>query len=132
MRKGLHPACLYCRTRTSRSSTTIGGPIRKDRIHFFGAYEFEREPKTYIFNSQYAFFNINQEFPTHTHKALGRLDYQFTPQSRLSVRVSRYQTIFYALAGSSATNHPVGERHARTEIAGICRHLHPRAEHSVR
>jgi len=107
-------------------STTIGGPIRKDRIHFFGAYEFEREPKTYIFNSQYAFFNINQEFPTHTHKALGRLDYQFTPQSRLSVRVSRYQTIFYALAGSSATNHPSvsGTRERKSpEFAGTFTHV---------
>src|SRR5947208_5572963 len=56
-------------------STTFGGPIKKDRVHFFGAYEFEREPKTYTYTSQYSFFNINQEFSTHTHKELGRLDY---------------------------------------------------------
>src|SRR5207253_6544456 len=77
-------------------STTVGGPIRKDRVHFFGAYEFEREPKTYAYTSPYAFFNINQQFPTHTQKTLGRLDYQFTPQSRLSVRVSAYKTKLYA------------------------------------
>jgi hypothetical protein len=85
-------------------STTLGGPIKRDRVHFFGAYEYEREPKTYAYSSPYAFFNINQEFPTRVHKALGRLDYQFTPQSRLNVRVSGYNTIFYA--GGGATNHP--------------------------
>jgi len=85
-------------------STTVGGPIKKDRIHFFGAYEFEHEPKTYTYTSPYAFFNINQEFPTKTHKALGRVDIQFTPQSRLNVRVSGYHTIFYA--GGGTTSHP--------------------------
>src|ERR1041384_66646 len=49
-------------------SMTVGGPIKKDRVHFFGAYEVEREPKTYTYTSQYSFFNINQEFATHTHK----------------------------------------------------------------
>ena len=28
-------------------SGTFGGPVVKDRIHFFGSYEFEREPKTF-------------------------------------------------------------------------------------
>src|SRR5919198_986324 len=81
-------------------STTLGGPIKKDRIPFFGAYEFEREPKTYAYSSPYAFFNINQQFPTKTHKVLGRIDYQFTPQSRLNGRVSGYHTIFYARGGT--------------------------------
>jgi len=40
-------------------STTFGGPIRRDRVHFFGAYEYEREPKTYTFTSQYPSFNID-------------------------------------------------------------------------
>ena len=107
-------------------STTLGGPIRKDRVHFFGAYEFERQPTTYIFTSPYPFFNIPQQFPTHTHKELGRLDYQFTPQSRLSVRVSSYHTIYYALAGSTATNHPsVSGTRERTapEYAGTFTHV---------
>ncbi len=105
-------------------STTFGGPIKKDRAHFFGAYEFEREPKTYTYTGPYSFFNINPEFVTHTHKALGRLDYQFTPQSRLSVRVSRYRTQFYA--GGGATSHPsVGGTRERIspEYAGTFTHV---------
>jgi Carboxypeptidase regulatory-like domain len=85
-------------------STTFGGPIRRDRIHFFGAYEFEHEPKTYTFTSPYPAFNIDQEFPTKVHKVLGRLDAQFTPQTRLSARVSYFNNIFYA--GGGATSHP--------------------------
>ena len=32
-------------------STTFGGPIVKDRIHYFVNYEFEREPQTYVYNT---------------------------------------------------------------------------------
>jgi hypothetical protein len=85
-------------------STTLGGPIQRDRIHFFGAYEYEREPKTYTFTSPYPAFNIDQEFPTKVHKVLGRVDYQFTPQTRLSARISYFNNIFYA--GGGATSHP--------------------------
>src|SRR5688572_24486489 len=85
-------------------STTFGGPIRRDRVHFFGSYGYGREPKTYTFNSPYPAFNIDQEFPTQSHTLLGRLDYQFTPQTRLAVRVSYFNNEFYA--GGGATSHP--------------------------
>ncbi|OFW01278.1 MAG: hypothetical protein A3I61_15380 [Acidobacteria bacterium RIFCSPLOWO2_02_FULL_68_18] len=85
-------------------STTVGGPIRRDRVHFFGAYEYEREPKTYTYTSPYPSFNIDQEFPTRVHKVLGRIDAQFTPQTRLSGRVSYFNNEFYA--GGGATSHP--------------------------
>ena len=31
-------------------SATFGGPIRRDRIHFFANYEYEREPQTVTYN----------------------------------------------------------------------------------
>src|SRR5437899_933406 len=86
-------------------SGTLGGPIVKDRVHFFGSYEYEREPRTYTYNSPYPAFNVDVNFPSRVHKALGRLDYQFTPATRLSVRGSGYNTLFYAGA-NAATNHP--------------------------
>src|SRR5207248_2105476 len=103
---GKHPVLPYS---NQQVSTTLGGPIKKDRVHFFGAYEFEREPKTYAYSGPYPFFNINQ---------------QFTTQSRLSVRVSSYHTIFYA--GGGATSHPsVGGTRERTapEYAGTFTHV---------
>jgi hypothetical protein len=85
-------------------SGTLGGPIVKDRMHFFASYGFEREPQTYTYTSPYKSFNIDQEFPKKVHQILGRVDYQFSSQSRLSVRASGYNTIFYA--GGGATAHP--------------------------
>ncbi len=85
-------------------SGTFGGPIRRDRMHFFGSYGFEHEPQTYTYNSPYPSFNIDQEFPKKVHQVLGRVDYEFTPRTRLSVRGSAYNTIFYA--GGGATAHP--------------------------
>jgi hypothetical protein len=95
-------------------STTFGGPIRQDRVHFFAAYEYEREPKTYTFTSQYPSFNVDQEFPTRVHKTLGRLDYQFTPQTRLAARFAYFNNVFFA--GGGATQHPsaAGSRHRST------------------
>ena len=85
-------------------STTFGGPIRRDRLHFFGAYEYEREPKTYTFIGPFPAFNIDQEFPTRVNKAIGRVDAQLTPEMRFSARVSGFTNEFYS--GGGATQHP--------------------------
>jgi carboxypeptidase family protein/TonB-dependent receptor-like protein len=85
-------------------STTFGGPIKRDRIHFFGSYGYAREPQTYTFNSPYPSFNIDQHFTTQGHTGLGRLDYQFTPQTRAAVRVSYFHSEFFAGGGNTA--HP--------------------------
>ena len=87
-------------------STTFGGPIRRDRIHFFAAYEYEHEPKTYSYRGPFPSFHIDRSFPSQVHKILGRVDYQFTPQTRLSVRAAGFNNEFYAIAGGGVTAHP--------------------------
>src|SRR5712692_2443087 len=49
-------------------SGTLGGPIVKDRVHFFGGYEYEHEPKTYSYSGPYKSFNVDVNFPSRVHK----------------------------------------------------------------
>ena len=72
-------------------SATYGGPIRRDRIHVFANYEYEREPQTAVYNSTlYPAFNVDLH-GVRTQSAAGvKVDTQFTPQMRLSSRVNGY------------------------------------------
>jgi hypothetical protein len=41
---------------------TAGGPIILNRIHFFAAFEHEKEPLTVAYNTPWPAFNIDQAF----------------------------------------------------------------------
>jgi len=86
-------------------SGTFGGPIVRNKTHFFLSYEGEREPGVITSNSRYPTFNIDQPFKRVELKALGRVDYEFSPQTRLSVRVSKTDQL-PTRAGGGALNHP--------------------------
>jgi len=85
---------------------TLGGPLRQDKVHFFGSYEYELEPYTVF--SQPAELP-GQTFPfdsqNQTHIQVGRVDVQATNNDHLSFRTTGH--IFtnptYRLTG---TNHP--------------------------
>ena len=67
-------------------SVTYGGPIRKDRIHYFANFEYERQPFTRPYNTPYPAFNINLQ-GTYTEKKGGaRVDIQFSPRTRFTYR----------------------------------------------
>jgi hypothetical protein len=69
-------------------STTYGGPIVQDRFHYFANFEYEREPYVRTYSSPFPSFNIDQP-GTRTEKKGGvRLDYQFSPRTRLTVRAN--------------------------------------------
>ena len=71
-------------------SWTLGGPIRRDRLHFFGNYEYEREPQTFSYTSPYPSFNFDQL--GHAHRGQGpgvRLDFQFSTADAADVRVQQ-------------------------------------------
>jgi len=66
-------------------STTFGGPILKDRIHVFGNYEYQREPRSLVWTTLYPSFNETRQ-KTHTErKGFARLDSQFSARTRLAV-----------------------------------------------
>ena len=66
-------------------STTVGGPIRRDKVHYFVNYEFEREPYTVTHNSPYPSFNVDLTSTRRQHKPMGRVDAQLSNKTRLSV-----------------------------------------------
>ena len=86
-------------------SVTFGGPIRKDRVHFFGNYEFEREPQTFTFATPYPKFNFDLTGEARLeHTGGGRVDVQFSPSTRLAVRGNYWNNFFPYGALSTLTS----------------------------
>ncbi len=87
-------------------STMFGGPIIKDRVHFFGNYESEREPQVLVFaaNGALAAFNMNVPAPRRQYIWGVKGDVEFSPRNRLSMRGNGYDQEFFS--GGGATTHP--------------------------
>jgi len=91
-------------------STTLGGPIRRDRVHYFFNYEFEREPITVTHNSPYPSFNVDLTDVRRQHKPMGRVDAQISNKTRLAISSYMWRD-FQPNDGTQttvggATNHP--------------------------
>ena len=69
-------------------SLTFGGPIVRNRIHFFGSYEYEREPSTQIYTTPYPGFNNDLTGNRTDPKTSVRVDMQFNVQTRLMARAN--------------------------------------------
>ena len=87
-------------------SWTIGGPIRKDKVHFFGNLDYERQPLTSIWNTPYPAFNISLTGKRNVKMAGVRLDYEVSSKTRLMTKVSGSK--LFEPFGAGDTNHPAG------------------------
>jgi len=87
-------------------STTFGGPVVKDRVHFFANYEYEREPQVLVFAANGALAAFNRNIPAPRTQYIWGLkgDVQFSPRNRVSVRGNGYDQEY--LSGGGATAHP--------------------------
>ena len=79
---------------------TLGGPVVRDKVHFFGSYEHETEPNTVVYTVS-ALGGQRFETPTErtARSALGRLDYQVTPKDHLTVRSGYWRDFSYSASG---------------------------------
>ncbi|MBI4206444.1 MAG: TonB-dependent receptor [Betaproteobacteria bacterium] len=82
-------------------SGTFGGPIRRDRLHFFGNYEYEREPQTAVWTTPFPKFNIDLSGAQTQKIGGGRVDAQFSPRTRLTVRTAIWRDKSGPSGGSS-------------------------------
>ena len=67
---------------------TLGGPILRDKLHFFGHFELEREPRTSVWNTPYPAFNVELSDTETIKMGGGRVDYQLSTQARLMGKAS--------------------------------------------
>ncbi len=96
-----------------QAGVSIGGPVVRDRAHYFLTYEYEREPGTIV--AQPAQLPSQSfTFPTRVvhNTLLGRYDHVFSSNDRLAVRVSGWNLDSPFELGSTA--HP-SEALSRTQ-----------------
>jgi hypothetical protein len=87
-------------------SSTVGGPILRDKLHFFGSFEYDRAPQTTIANTAFPLFNVSLDGTTTTKLGTGRVDYQLSPSNRLMLKtnITRFGAPFTQLG----SDHPAG------------------------
>ncbi len=105
---------------------TLGGPIVKDKLHYFASYEYEREPGTVLASTSLLpgeswsvpYKNGQQSF-------LGRVDDQLSMADRLSIRGSRWdwKNPFVYSAGDHPS-HASNQTKDATNILGTWSHVY--------
>ena len=83
---------------------TIGGPIVRDRVHVFAFTEYERQPQTSVWNTPYPAFNVELNGNETRNMSGLRLDFQFSPRTRLMGKISEGRHFQPFTAGN--TSHP--------------------------
>ena len=115
-------------------STTVGGPILRDRLHFFSNLEYQREPVTSVYRTPYPRFNITLTGTNTMYMGGARVDYQASPRNRVMVRSTLAKEHNPYSPGGS--NHPAANqdyyRWSNEHLASWTQVLSDRAVNEVR
>jgi len=96
---------------------SIGGPIIRDRLHFFGFHEYERAPKNEVWNTPFPRFNVELSGTSTVRHEGARLDYQFSPETRLMLKGNKTNT--HDPFGPGNNQHPAATAVAWTISDGL-------------
>ena len=96
-------------------STAVGGPILRDKLHYYGNFEYERAPQASVWTTPYPAFNIELNGKFSRKIAGARLDYQVSSNTRLMGRVSGSQSYYAVRWGFGHRASGVHDRHGRPE-----------------
>ncbi len=115
-------------------SSTFGGPVVRDKLHFFANYEYEREPMSFNFNTPYPTVNAIVLTGVRNQKMGGvRLDYQISSQMRFMVRsnLSAEERPYEGAAGHPAASEEF-ERDNQDVFATLTQVLSNRALNEIK
>jgi hypothetical protein len=104
----------------------FGGPVKKDRIHFFGHFEGERNPQTAVYSTPYPLFNGDLETTNITKMSGARVDVEFSAKTRLTLRAAGFgYTAPISSSGSltSAITTATGMTQQQFQLLGILTHV---------
>ncbi|MGE3844706.1 MAG: TonB-dependent receptor [Vicinamibacterales bacterium] len=82
----------------------LGGPIMRDRLHFFANYEYEREPRESVWNTSYPGFNVALDGKASRKVGGARFDYQVSPKTRVMFKAHGGQA--FTPFGTPGATHP--------------------------
>ena len=115
-------------------SGTVGGPIRKDRLHFFANYEYERQPQTLVYTTPFPRFNQDLSVLATEKKGGLRFDAQFSPRNRVVVRGASWRSLTPGGGGGSTTpsSRSTNVKNADQLLVGLTQVLSNRAVNEIK